>query len=70
MTPNDFKAWREAMGFTQAKAADALGISKPTVENYERGSRREDGRTVVIPLVVALACSALFHRIRPYGGGQ
>lgn len=66
MNSRDFKNWREAMGFTQGQAAQALDISKPTVENYERGKRREDDRSVVIPLAVSLACSALYHRNQPW----
>ena len=49
MTPDDFKAWRKSMDWSQGEAADALGISRGSVENYERGSRREDGRPVEIP---------------------
>jgi transcriptional regulator with XRE-family HTH domain len=67
MTPNDFKAWRDVMGFTQAQAAEALGLSKPTIENYERGKRKEDGRPVIIPLTVALSCTALYHKLKPWG---
>lgn len=67
MTNEDFKVWRTLMGFTQAGAAAALGVSKPTIENYERGSRREDGRPVEIPKHIALACAALYHRIEPWG---
>ncbi len=66
MTPEDFKAWRKVMGFTQAQAAEALGISKPTVENYDKGIRREDGRPFDIPHPVALACSALYHKLEPW----
>ena len=66
MTPDDFKAWREAMGFNQSEAAAALGVSTGTVVNYEAGKRREDGRPVRIPLSIALACSALFHRLKPW----
>ncbi|RWF41603.1 MAG: XRE family transcriptional regulator [Mesorhizobium sp.] len=49
MTPEEFKAWRLASGFSQTEAAEALGISRGSVENYERGSRREDARPVEIP---------------------
>lgn len=49
MTPDEFKAWRQAAGFSQTEAAEALGISRGSVENYERGSRREDARPVEIP---------------------
>lgn len=67
MTPEDFKAWRSVMGLSQAKAAEVLGVSKPTIENYERGTRREDDRPVVIPLAIALACAAIYHKIGPWG---
>lgn len=66
MTHEDFKAWRSAMDLSQAAAADALGLSKATVENYDRGTRREDGRPVEIPKHVALACAALWHRLEPW----
>lgn len=66
MTPDSFKEWRTTMGFTQARAAEALGMSKPTIGNYERGARREDGRPVIIPKHVALACRALFHKFEPW----
>lgn len=68
MTADDFKAWRKEMGFTQVQAAEALGISRPSVELYELGVRRDNGKAVVIPLTVALACKALFHRLEPWGG--
>lgn len=51
MTPEEFKAWRKiTMGWTQTEAADALGISRGSVELYERGARRDgDQRPVEIP---------------------
>jgi len=67
MTPEQFKSWRDEMGFTQAEAAEALGVSKGTVRNYEIGARREDGRAVVIPKTVALACAAVSAGLRPVG---
>lgn len=59
MKPEDFKVWRKSHGWTQTEAAEALGISRGSVELYERGARREDNRPVEIPRTVALACSAL-----------
>lgn len=59
MTPDEFKAWRNAMGYSQAEAAKALDLSKGTIENYERGHRLDDGRAVKIPRTVALATQAL-----------
>lgn len=66
MSPDQFKAWRKRMGLNQAKAAEALGISKSSVELYERGVRRDDGRPVVIPKAVELACAALVAGITEY----
>ncbi|KAA0971212.1 helix-turn-helix transcriptional regulator [Aureimonas fodinaquatilis] len=66
MTPESFKDWRKQMGLTQATAAQALGVSKPTIENYERGTRRDNGDPVIIPLHIALACRALFHNLEPW----
>ena len=59
MTPQQFRSWRSAMGWTQQQAADALGMSKSTVELYESGKRRDNNQPVEIPKVVALACAAL-----------
>jgi transcriptional regulator with XRE-family HTH domain len=59
MTSEDFKRWRERTGLSQQEAADALGISKGSVVNYESGARREDDRPVTIPRTVELACAAL-----------
>lgn len=70
MTPDDFKAWRSVMGFNQIQAAEALGLSKSSIELYEKGTRRDDGRPVEIPLTVALACSALYHKNKPWGASE
>ncbi|MBB2964668.1 helix-turn-helix domain-containing protein [Methylobacterium sp. R2-1] len=59
MTPDDFKAWRLALGFSQQEAADRLGVSRGSVENYERGHRREDHRPVEIPLPIERSCQAV-----------
>jgi transcriptional regulator with XRE-family HTH domain len=65
MTSEQFKQWRERMGISQQEAADALGISKGSVVNYENGARREDDRPVTIPRTVELACAALTFGIIP-----
>jgi transcriptional regulator with XRE-family HTH domain len=69
MTSAEFKRWREHMGWSQQAAANALGISKPSVEVYEHGRRLDDGRNVVIPRAIELACAALALGIRSYNGG-
>lgn len=66
MNSHEFKVWREAMGFTQDAAAEALGISKASVVNYESGKRREDNRAVEIPRSISLACSAIYHKLEPW----
>ncbi len=43
MSPDDFKAWRKAMGYSQDRAANALGLSRTAVQNYDTGVRRGDG---------------------------
>jgi len=53
------------MAMSQQQAADALGISKSSVINYENGARREDERPVTIPRTVELACAALTFGIVP-----
>lgn len=67
MTPDQFKKWRATMGLSQIKAGEILGLSKTTIELYEAGRRRDDGRPVEIPHTVALACSALYHRLKAWG---
>ncbi|MCS0501607.1 helix-turn-helix domain-containing protein [Ancylobacter mangrovi] len=66
MTPDDFKAWRSIMGYSQTKAAEELGISKSSIELYERGTRRDNGEAVIVPLSIALACTALYHKLKPW----
>jgi transcriptional regulator with XRE-family HTH domain len=66
MRAADFKAWRKTMGYTQKQAAEALGLGTSTIEQYDRGVRKDDGTTVTIPLTVALACAALAAGLRPW----
>lgn len=46
-TPEDLRAWREAMGWTQAQAAEALGVTRHSVQNWEAG-RAPISKTVVL----------------------
>ena len=59
MTPREFRRARENLGITQAELATALGLSVRTIAQYERGERWDNGRPVVVPLVVELALSTL-----------
>lgn len=69
MTPEVFKTWRKTMKLSQQKAAVALGISKSSIEAYEAGVWRATGKPVEIPLAIALACSAIYHKFGPWGSG-
>lgn len=55
MSPADFLAWRRRLGLTQHQAAEALGMSRAMIANYE-------GEKYPIPRVVELACEALEAR--------
>lgn len=68
MTSDQFREWLSIMGISQAKAAEALGLSETAVNNYATGRRRGSDSSVPIPLAVALACSALYHRLGPWRG--
>ena len=68
MTPNHFKAWRKALGLSQKKAADALGLKNRIVQYYEKGER--DGEKVKIPKHVRLACYALSVGVGDYHGPE
>jgi len=70
MNNEQFKSWRKKMKFTQQQAADALGINNRSVVNYERGKRYDDGRAVIIPRTVALACAAIKAGLEPEGAEQ
>ncbi|MFP5513331.1 MAG: XRE family transcriptional regulator [Alphaproteobacteria bacterium] len=70
MTPNDLREWMAAMGFkSQAKAAEALGVSAETFGNWLAGKRR-DGKPAAIDERTALACAALYHRLEPWGAAS
>lgn len=39
MTPDEFKAARQALGYSQARMAEALGVHLRTAWRWERGER-------------------------------
>jgi DNA-binding XRE family transcriptional regulator len=57
MLPEEFKSWREAMGWNRTQAANALGVGRNTPRIYETEGAN-------IPASIELACWALvvqFH---------
>lgn len=68
MTPDQFRSWREHMGYSRREAAEVLGISAGSIELYELGHRRDDDRPVVVPKPVELACAAIALGIKSYDG--
>lgn len=53
MDGNDFRAWRERMGFNRMQAAEALGLGRNQPKRYEEMGDEE------LPEYIALACRAL-----------
>jgi DNA-binding XRE family transcriptional regulator len=68
MTSEDFREWRARMRLTQFEAAQCLGLSRATIQSYERGSRQgpQGEEPAEIPKAVRLACAALQLGILDY----
>jgi transcriptional regulator with XRE-family HTH domain len=58
--PATVVAWREAMGFTQRDAAEALGCSRTALVAWEHGTND-------CPKYIGLAMAALALGMTPYG---
>lgn len=62
MTKEELFQWRLTMGYrNQNEAAEALGIHRNALNRMEKGHTRIEKRT-------ALACTALYHRLKPWSG--
>lgn len=61
MTAEDFNDWLDKTGLSGLEAARQLGVAKNSVVKY----RREGA-----PLHVALACSAIYHKLSPWRIGH
>lgn len=59
MTPDDLRAWQQAMGYTYDTAAQALGVSRAAYADWIAGRSRTTGKPIKISRLVALACAAL-----------
>ena len=68
MKPSDFRRWRKSLHLSQKQAAEALGLKRRVVQYYETGKR--DGKPVVIPKTVRLACHALLNGCADYRGPE
>jgi transcriptional regulator with XRE-family HTH domain len=55
MTGKELREWRERLGHTQQRAAEWLGVSRVTVQNWEGGS-------TPIPLAIRAQCDELARR--------
>lgn len=55
MTPQQLKAWRKRMGWTQRQAAERLGVRRQWITELESGRHP-------IQEMFALACEALEKR--------
>jgi DNA-binding XRE family transcriptional regulator len=51
----ELKEWRKLLGYTQEKAANEFGVTRPTIQNWEYGITH-------IPVAVELASRQLMRR--------
>lgn len=69
MIPSDLIRWRLAMGYSQAQAAEALGMSVRAIKYIEAGVTSR-GRPLTDRDMLGLSqqCAALWHKIPPWPG--
>jgi len=67
MTNEELRAWRTAIGITQQAAADALGVTLATFQQWERGTSFATGKPVKIDRRTSLACAAIRAGLEPEG---
>lgn len=64
-----FSLWRKRMNFTYRETAKNLGICVASVGFYSVGTRKDnkedEGKSVEVPKVVLLACSAVENKLPP-----
>ena len=57
MEKEHFKKWRKKNGFSQAEAANVLGLKRRMIQYYEKGKKGE--KDIQIPKYIKLACEAI-----------
>jgi len=62
MTSDDLREWQARMGYTQAQAADALGVGLSAYKDWITGVSRTTGKPVSIDKRTGLACAAMMTR--------
>lgn len=66
MTPAELAAWRAHMGYSQRAAADALGVTASTYQQWERGASFRTGAPLQPDKRTALACAAIAAGLEPW----
>lgn len=56
MTPEEFKAIRERLGWTQRATGEALGVTTRCVQMYERGDRAVSKPAAILFKTIEGAC--------------
>jgi transcriptional regulator with XRE-family HTH domain len=64
LTSTDFRTARKRLGLTQAALAQALGMSRTQIVDYESGINHKTKQPIVIPRVVQLAMQAIVNEQR------
>ena len=65
LKPGDVASLRRFIGLTQAKFAEALGISVHTLRNWEQGRRHPEGPAIALLRIAARHPRVLKANLRP-----
>jgi len=68
MNSKQFKRWRKSLNLKQHDTAEMLGLKKRMIQYYEKGDR--EGRKVVIPKAIRLACYAITVGVQDFDGEE
>ncbi|MDY7537693.1 helix-turn-helix transcriptional regulator [Undibacterium sp. RTI2.1] len=66
MTIDDLRGWQSQMGYTQAQAAETLGVGLSAYKDWINGMSRTTGKPVSIDKRTGLACAALVANLSEY----